>query len=276
MSLTPTGASNSFTISPASGGKLVIQTEPPSMATAGTPFATAVVVEEIDPFGNLETGDDSTVVTATLASGNGPLLGTTSVTVSEGVATFDDLSDDEAGTISLVFTGSGLTDAISNTIVINAAAASQWVIQGQPSATATAGTPFANQPVVDEEDAFGNLETGDNSTVVTAALHNGAGTLEGTTSVAVSGGVARFTNLADSEAGTISLDFTGGGLSAGPSSPIAVRFPMRRLLANVHAARQGGSCGTDDPARAGHKSAEDQSQGTAGRQAEARGIRDRL
>ena len=47
-SLTPTGASNSFTISPAPGGKLVIQTQPPSTATAGQAFGTPVVVEELD------------------------------------------------------------------------------------------------------------------------------------------------------------------------------------------------------------------------------------
>ena len=42
------------------------------------------------------------------------------------------------------------------------------MIQTQPSPTATAGQPFATQPVIYEEDQYGNLETGDNSTVVTA------------------------------------------------------------------------------------------------------------
>ena len=69
---------------------------------------------------------------------------------------------------------------------------------------------------------FGNLETGDSSTVVTASLHTGAGSLQGTTSVTVSGGIARFTNLSVGQAGTVSLEFTGGGLTAGSSSAIAV------------------------------------------------------
>ena len=49
--------------------------------------------------------------------------------------------------------------ATSNTVVVSPAAASQLVITQQPSATATAGVAFATQPVVKEEDAFGNVIT---------------------------------------------------------------------------------------------------------------------
>ena len=38
--------------------------------------------------------------------------------------------------------------------------------------SATVGQAFAIQPVVYVEDQFGNLETGDNSMVVTAAMRN--------------------------------------------------------------------------------------------------------
>ena len=65
-------------------------------------------------------------------------------------------------------------------IVVIAAAAYQLVIHTQPSSTATAGQAFATQPVIYEEDRFGNLETADNSTVVTAALESGTGPLQGT------------------------------------------------------------------------------------------------
>ncbi len=59
------------------------------------------MIYEEDQYGNLETGDNSTVVSATLASGDGPLQGTTNVTVSGGVATFTNLGDNMAETISL-------------------------------------------------------------------------------------------------------------------------------------------------------------------------------
>ena len=78
------------------------------MATAGQPFATQPVVYEVDQYGNLETGDNSTMITASLASGNGTLLGTTTATLSGGVATFVGLADNTAGTISLSFAGGGL------------------------------------------------------------------------------------------------------------------------------------------------------------------------
>ena len=138
--LTPTGSQAArFTISPATPSQLVIQTQPPSDGDGGQPFGTQPVVYEEDQYGNLETGDNSTIVTATLASGTGQLLGTTTVTVSGGVATFTNLADNKAGTISLNFTSGSLTKATSSGIVVSPAAASQLVIHTQPSATATAG-----------------------------------------------------------------------------------------------------------------------------------------
>ena len=58
------------------------------------------MIYEEDQFGNLVTTDNTTVVTASLSSGDGPLKGTTSVTVVGGVATFTNLSDNTAETLS--------------------------------------------------------------------------------------------------------------------------------------------------------------------------------
>ena len=76
-SLLPTGASDSFTISPAAPARLVIHTQPSSIATAGQAFGIQPEVDEVDQFGNLETGDNSTAVTASLSGGTGPLQGMT-------------------------------------------------------------------------------------------------------------------------------------------------------------------------------------------------------
>jgi Domain of unknown function (DUF4082) len=100
--------------------------------------------------------------------------------------------------------------------------ASKLVIQTQPSATATAGVAFATQPVIYEEDQNGNLETGDNSTVVTVALNTGTGPLQGTLTATVHGGIATFTNLADNTAETITLNFTSPGLTTATSNNIVV------------------------------------------------------
>ncbi len=215
------GPSNSLTVTPGPASELVIHTQPSTTATAGVPFGTQPVFYEEDQYGNLETGDSSTVVTVSLASGTGPLQGTTTATVTDGIATFANLADDTAESISLKFNDGGLAAGPSTSIVVSPGAASKLVIQTQPSATATAGQPFATQPVIDEEDQYGNLETGDNSTVITAASSSGSAQLVGA-GVTVSGGVASFTKLADDTAGTIVLDFTGGGVASGPSSSLTV------------------------------------------------------
>ncbi len=212
--------SNNIVISPATASQLVVHTQPSSTATAGQAFGSQAVVYEEDPFGNLETGDNSTVVSATLESGTGPLKGTTYVTMSGGVATFTNLADNRAETISLNFGSGSLTNAISNNIVVSPAAASQLVIDAPPSSTATAGQAFGAQPVVYEEDPFGNLETGNNSTVVKATLKSGTGPLQGTTSVTVAGGIGTFANLADDRAETISLKFSSGSLTCAISNTI--------------------------------------------------------
>ena len=47
--------------------------------------------------------------------------------------------------------------------------ASRLVIAAQPSATATAGQALATEPVIEEEDQYGNIETRDDSTVITVS-----------------------------------------------------------------------------------------------------------
>ena len=162
--------------------------------------------------------------------GSGPLQGTTTVTVSGGIATFTDLADDTAETITLQFTSSPvLTTATSSNIVISAAAASQLVIATQPSPTATAGVAFGTQPVVYIEDQYGNLETVDNFTQVTASsLPIGSGPLQGTTMVTASGGIVTFTNLADDMAETIAIHFTSSPALSGQMPTMLWSAPRRR------------------------------------------------
>ena len=218
--------SNNIVVSPAAATQLVMKTQPSATATAGMAFATQPVIDEEDQFGNLETSDSTHTVTAARGSmGTASLQGTSlTVTLAGGVATFGGLFYDKAETMNMAFStnASGVSSATSSNVVVSPAAASQLVITQQPSATATAGVAFATQPVVKEEDAFNNVITGDNSAVVTAALSSGTGPLQGTLTATVSGGVATFTNLADSIAETITLKFTGAGLTSAPSNSIVV------------------------------------------------------
>ena len=70
------------------------------------------------------------------------------MTVEDGVATFANLSDNTAETISLKFSADGLTAGPSNNITVSPAAPFRLAIHTQPSSSATAGQPFATQPVI--------------------------------------------------------------------------------------------------------------------------------
>ena len=168
------GPSSSIVVSPAALFRLKIATQPSSQRTAGQPFATQPVIDELDQYGNLESGDNSTVITASISFGNGPLVGTTTATVVGGVATFTNLADTSIGTISLGFSGAGLSVGPSENIVINPGPAAQLVITTQPYPNVTAGNPLTDPIVVDEEDQYGNVVTTDNSTVVTAVTEHRA------------------------------------------------------------------------------------------------------
>ncbi len=207
-------------VSPEAASQLVFEAQPSTTATAGQPFAVQPVIVEEDPYGNVVTSDDSTGVTAALTGGL--LQGTTVATVTGGLATFDDLADDTAETIALDFSSGNLIAATSQEIAVSAAPASQLVIRMQPSASATAGQALGTQPVIEEEDAYGNLETADNSSVVTVSMTGVAEALLGTTNCRLTGGVATFAGLADDKAGRLTLKFACGRLAGATSGPVTI------------------------------------------------------
>src|SRR5206468_4529410 len=127
-----------------------------------------------------------------------------------------------ATNITILFSSGTLSNVTSSTIVVSPAAGHHLAMQAQPSASAIAGVAFTNQPVVRIEDAFGNLVSADNSTVVRAARNLGAGSLQGTTNATVSAGVASFANLSYNVAETINITFSSGSLSNVTSSSILV------------------------------------------------------
>ena len=94
------------TVTPAAANKLVVKSEPGATATAGVAFNPQPAIYVEDQFGNVATNDSSTV-TAALASGTGPLQGTTNVAAVSGVVTFNTLADNMAESIKLKYTDGG-------------------------------------------------------------------------------------------------------------------------------------------------------------------------
>ena len=99
------------------------------------------------------------------------------------------------------------------------------MISQEPSATATAGTAFSAQPIVKEEDQFGNVVTSDSTHTVTAATGSqGTASLQGTATVTFSSGVATFSGLHYNKAETMNIAFStnASGVSDPTSSNVVV------------------------------------------------------
>ena len=191
--------------------KLLLQvlTDSPTAQTAGTAFN--ATVRAVDANWNLISTNDTVHITsadaaatlpanAALVAGSGSFSVTFKTTASQTVSAAD---------VTHAVIGSDTGDAT----VVNPAAASKLVIATQPSATATATVPFAQQPVIFIEDQFNNIRSND-TLVVTATRSAGAGTLLGATNMTAVGGVVAYSNLAHGLATNITLAFTSGALAS--------------------------------------------------------------
>jgi Big-like domain-containing protein/calcineurin-like phosphoesterase family protein len=163
-----------------------------------------VTVEIRDAGNNLVANATNSV---TLAIGTNPksghLSGTKTVAAVSGIATFNDLSIDSAGTgYTLSATSAGLTGATSNAFDITVGPATKLGFRVQPANTA-GGTAIAPAVQVEIRDAGGNRVTGaTNSISVAIGTNPNSGTLSGTTSVVAVAGVATFSTLKIDSAGT--------------------------------------------------------------------------
>lgn len=203
--LTPDTSIN-ILVNPGPAARLIF-VQQPTNDTAGTVITPPITVQVKDTMGNNVGGVRP--ITMAIHSGTGVLSGTTTQnTNASGLATFSNLSINLAGTKVLKATSAGLDSALSASFVISPAAAARLNIQTEPSATATAGVPFTQQPIIRIEDPFGNLISTDNTTQVTAARAGGTGTLQGTTTRTAVGGIVTFTDLRHTVADTITIRFT--------------------------------------------------------------------
>jgi hypothetical protein len=161
--------------------KFAIQAQPSATAIAGVPFAQQPVLQILDKFGNFRTNDSSTIVTASRSAGSDTLQGQTAVMAASGIAAFSNLSHNTATNITIQFSSTGVSNAISSSIAVSAATATRLAFAVQPG-NATAGSIFGIQPVVVTQDDFGNNSTfglGANLNV-SMSLEAGAGPLQGT------------------------------------------------------------------------------------------------
>jgi hypothetical protein len=226
--LTP-ATSTGFTISAAGGGtpppatatKLAFLQQP-SNASTGATITPAITVAVQDSNGNTVT-TATNPVTLALGGGTG-LAGTLTATPVNGVATFNNLSVSIAGTYTLSASSTGLTSATSTGFTISALASvpAKLAFSQQPSSASTGATITPAITVV-VEDSNGNPVTSAVN-AVTVSLTTGSG-LSGTLTATPQNGVATFSTLSESTAGTYTLSATSTGLTSATSSSFTISTP---------------------------------------------------
>ena len=228
-----TGAtSSSFTITAPGGGgspspvKLAFSVQPTNALTQAT-ITPAVQVAVQDSNGNVVT-NATNPVTLALTGGSG-LSGTLTVTPQNGVASFSDLSLSTAGSYTLSATSSGLTSATSSSFTITAPGGGgspspvTLAFLQQPS-NALTGATISPAVQVAVEDSNGNIVAAATNPV-TLTLVGGTG-LGGTLTVTPQNGIAMFSNLTVSNAGSgYTLSATSPTLTSATSTSFTVTAP---------------------------------------------------
>lgn len=196
-------AGNSVVFQAGAAAKLCFNTQPGGGA-AGVAWAQQPVVRIGDVNCNL-VSSASNNVTMVLAGSLGTLNGTATVAASSGVATFSGLNINQSGTKVLSATASGLTSADSGSFVITGGAPTSLVFATQPGGGAT-GVVWAQQPVVNLMDTYGNVAA--SSATVLLTLETGSGTLAGAVSRNANSGVVNYSGLSMATIGSKTIRAT--------------------------------------------------------------------
>ena len=143
------GVTSAITVTPAAATQLVITQQPPATVKVSSAFALQASIE--DAYGNVVTTASGTVSVAFANNPTGATLGgTLTVTASQGVASFTNLTINKIGSgYTLQVSSSGLTSATSNPINVtkNGKAPSHAARSGrEPGHGSLAGAAGARQP----------------------------------------------------------------------------------------------------------------------------------
>lgn len=193
---------------------------PPSNVVAGASITPGVQVEVQDGAGNRVT--NSTIsITLSIASNPGAstLSGTATRSAVAGVATFPGLSLDKAGSgYTLAANATGASTATSAGFTVSPGAPAALKFGVQPAGTAV-NAPITPPVTVLIQDALGNLTTSTAAVSVAFGANPGGATLNGTTSLSAVSGVATFSTLSVSQAGSgYTLVATSAGLASATSA----------------------------------------------------------
>jgi Chitobiase/beta-hexosaminidase C-terminal domain len=197
--------------------KLAFVVQPANAAT-GVVISPSVQVAIQDADGNT-VAIAANPVTLALTSGAG-LQGTLTATPQNGVATFSNLAVSTPGSYTLSATSPGLTAATSASFTVTTPVKLAFLVQPSNALTGAAISPAVQVAI---QDAGGNTVTAAANPVAIALV--GSAELGGTLSVTPQKGVATFSNLTVSSAGSYTLSATSSGLTAATSTSFIVTSP---------------------------------------------------
>lgn len=223
---------------PTSIGISVGSNQTAAVATA-VPIAPAVLVR--DQSGDPMSGVD---VTFTVQTGGGTITGGTATTDANGVATVGSWTlGTAAGSNTLWGSVTGLTPVTINATG-TAGTATALVLTTPPSPAVPSGGVFAQQPVVQLHDAYGN-DRAQAGVPVTVSITSGGGTLNGTlTENTDATGAAVFTNLEIiGTVGPRTLTFISPGLTSVGSGAIDVLVGTPTTIVATTSTILGGTVG---------------------------------
>jgi hypothetical protein len=219
-----TGAtSTAFNVTPGTATQLLFTTQPPANGTAGSPLTAAVVSVE-DALGNVVTTSVASIAITSTPTNVG---GTTTLSATNGVATFNNLIFTAVGSYTLTAASSGLTSATSSSVTISPGPPAKLAFTTQPPPTSALGgnvTPSA-AVAVSVQDAFGNLETTSSVPITISSTPTNVG---GTTTAPATNGVATFSNLLFTIAGN---NYTLTAASAPLTSTNSNSFALTTAIA---------------------------------------------
>ena len=189
----------------------------PATTTAGTSFTITVTAENAS--GAAVTGFTGTVQFSSNDTLAGLPANYTFTAADHGAHTFT-VTLKTAGAHTVTVTSGSASG--SSTVTVTPGAAKSLTFTQQPT-TVVAGMTMSSVTVT-ELDAYGNIATQDNSTQIRLALgtNPGGATLTGGGAVTVAQGVATFSGLSLSKAGTDTLIASGGTLTSATSSAFTV------------------------------------------------------
>jgi hypothetical protein len=203
----------------ATSGTHLVFSVPPTDTTAGTSFSVSVSVE--DSSGSVVTTNDSTVRLTILGRGRfGGDGHTMTATASDGVAVFNDLTLDKAGSYTLEASIGHRHRVMSDSFTVSPDTSGSEKLAFLGSDSSYGQTPYGqtqygrtNEPLrnvsVAVEDQFGNVIKTDSSTV-TLSINSGPTTsfasgVPSPYTASTVNGIAKFNNVTFDTAGTYTL-----------------------------------------------------------------------